>query len=225
MVSWSSGKDSAYSLYEARRSNEIEVVGLLTTVTETYGRVSMHGVRESVLDAQARAAGLPLYKVSIPSPCPNAVYEAAMGQMVRTLRNDGVRRMVFGDLFLEDIRAYREKNLVGTGIDPVFPLWGRRTAALAEEMIDSGLEARIVALDPRRLPARFAGRSFDRALLADLPAGVDPCGERGEFHTCVTAGPMFDHPLRVTPGEVVVRDGYVFADVELADPTRATRAR
>jgi uncharacterized protein (TIGR00290 family) len=225
VVSWSSGKDSAYALHEVRTSGELDVVGLLTTLTETYARVSMHGVRESVLEAQAAAVGLPLYKVLIPSPCPNEVYERRMGTMLGRLREEGVRRVVFGDLFLEDIRTYREEKLRGTGIESVFPLWGRPTPLLAEQMIDSGLQARIVALDPRQIPPGFAGRSFDRALLADLPAGVDPCGERGEFHTCVTAGPMFRHPVPVVPGEIVQRDGFVFADLELAEPTRAMRER
>ncbi|MGA8542082.1 MAG: ATP-binding protein [Thermoplasmata archaeon] len=215
VVSWSSGKDSAFSLHEVRRAGALDVVGLLTTVTETYGRVSMHGVRESILEAQAEAAGLPLYKVAIPSPCPNEVYEQAMGTMLGRLRTDGVSRVVFGDLFLEDVRAYREEKLRGTGVEPVFPLWGRPTRALAEEMIDAGLRATIVALDPRHLPAKFAGRAFDRQLLAEFPDGTDPCGERGEFHTCVTDGPMFSHPIAVRPGPVVVRDGYVFADLEL----------
>jgi uncharacterized protein (TIGR00290 family) len=215
VVSWSSGKDAAFALNEVRKAGELEVVGLLTTVTETYGRVSMHGVRESVLDAQARAAGLPLHKVAIPSPCPNEVYERAMESMLGRLAAEGVRRVVFGDLFLEDIRSYREEKLRGTGIEPVFPLWGRSTPRLAEEMIAAGLRARIVALDPRRLSSAFAGRSFDRELLSELPADVDPCGERGEFHTCVTDGPMFDRPIPVVPGEVVQRDGFVFADLLL----------
>jgi uncharacterized protein (TIGR00290 family) len=225
VVSWSSGKDAAYAMAVVRAQAELEIVGLLTTVTETYGRVSMHGVRESVLDAQARSAGLPLYKVGIPFPCPNAVYERAMGEAIGRLRAAGVRKVVFGDLFLEDVRAYREEKLRGSGLDPVFPLWGRPTDRLAEEMIASGLRARIVALDPRRLSPGFAGRSFDRALLAELPRGVDPCGERGEFHTCVTAGPMFREEVPVRPGPVVERDGFVFADLELAEVTPATRAR
>jgi uncharacterized protein (TIGR00290 family) len=208
-----------------RTAGELDIVGLLTTITETFSRVSMHGVREAILDAQARALGLPLYKVTIPSPCPNPVYERAMGTMHGRLLEEGVRRIVFGDLFLEDIRGYREERLRGTGIEPVFPLWGRPTATLAGEMIDSGLRATIVALDPRRLPKNFAGRSFDRRLLADLPTGVDPCGERGEFHTCVSGGPMFNHPIPVVPGEVVERDGFVFADLELNGSTRATRER
>ena len=223
VVSWSSGKDSAYSLYEVRRAGDLDVVGLLTTLTREYARVSMHGVRESVLDAQARAAGLPLYKVEIPSPCPNEVYERRMGDTMRRLVAEGVTRVVFGDLFLEDIRSYREEKLRGTGVEPVFPLWGRPTAGLAEEMIASGLEARIVALDPRKCPSEFAGRAFDRALLADLPPTVDPCGERGEFHTCVTAGPMFDRRIPVVPGEVVQRDGFVFADLALDPLTPGSR--
>jgi uncharacterized protein (TIGR00290 family) len=194
-------------------------------VTQQFARVSMHGVRESVLEAQARAAGLPLFKVEIPSPCPNAVYERAMASMIDRLRGQGVTRVVFGDLFLQDIREYREAKLRGTGIDPVFPLWGRPTARLAEEMIDSGLRARIVALDPAKLAPEFAGRPFDRALLADLPREVDPCGERGEFHTCVVAGPMFAAPIPVVAGDVVHRDGFVFADLELAELTRGTPAR
>ena len=225
VVSWSSGKDSAFALHEVRRSKAFDVVGLVTTVTQTFARVSMHGVREAVLEAQARAAGLPLYKVLIPSPCPNEVYEQAMATVLARLLEAGVRRVVFGDLFLAEIRAYREKNLAGTGMEPVFPLWGRPTARLAEEMIDSGLRATIVALDPRRLPKQFAGRSFDRPLLTELPPDVDPCGENGEFHTCVTAGPMFAHPIPVVAGEVVERDGFVFADLELRDSTRGTRER
>ena len=225
VVSWSSGKDSAFSLYEVRRVGQLEVVGLLTTVTETYARVSMHGVREAVLDAQARAAGLPVMKVTIPSPCPNEVYERRMSEAIGRLRSDGVERMVFGDLFLEDIRAYREQRLRGTGITPEFPLWGRPTDRLAEDMIAAGLDARIVALDPRKLPARFAGRAFDRTLLAELPPGVDPCGERGEFHTCVVAGPMFDRPIPVRPGPVVERDGFVFADLELGAAIPASPER
>ncbi len=218
VVSWSSGKDSAFSLYEVRRTGEIDVVGLLTTVTERFGRVSMHGVRESVLEAQAVAAGLPLYRVSIPSPCPNEVYEAKMGEMIARLRADGVTRVVFGDLYLDDIRRYREQHLAGTGIEPIFPLWGRPTDALARAMIRSGLRATLVAVDPRKLPARFAGRAFDESLLAELPPGVDPCGENGEYHTCVTTGPMFAAPLKVRPGPIVERDGFVFADLIPEDP-------
>ena len=216
LVSWSSGKDSAWSLHVIRQAGELEVVGLLTTVNEAYRRVAMHAVRETVLEAQAAAAGLPLWKVPIPSPCANAEYEAAMAAAIRRARAEGVEVMVFGDLFLEDIRRYREEKLAGTGIRPVFPVWGIPTDRLARDMIAGGLRARLSCVDPKQLDRRFAGREFDAALLADLPASVDPCGERGEFHTCVTAGPMFAKPVEVRPGEVVERDGFVFADVVLA---------
>ena len=223
LVAWSSGKDSAFALHEARRSAELdregqlEIVGLLTTLTEDYGRVSMHGVREELLDRQAEALGLPCRKVRIPAGCVNADYERAMGAAVAEARAEGIERIVFGDLFLEDVRAYRERMLAGSGISPVFPLWGRPTAALAAEMVASGLEARIVCLDPRKLPAAFAGRAFDAALLSELPPGVDPCGENGEFHTCVTGGPMFRRSLDTVPGETVAREGFVFADLRLRD--------
>jgi uncharacterized protein (TIGR00290 family) len=223
-VSWSSGKDAAFALHEVRTAGEIDVVGLLTTVTTNFGRVSMHGVRESVLEAQARAVDLPLLKVEIPFPCPNETYARAMAGAVARLRDLDVTRMVFGDLFLEDVRAYREERLRGTGIEPVFPLWGRPTRALAHAMIDAGLDSRLVALDPRKIPRRFAGHRFDRELLDHLPSEIDPCGERGEFHTCVVAGPMFSAPIPVEPGEVVDRDGFVFADLTLGDLSRASPA-
>lgn len=213
VVSWSSGKDSAFALWEIRRRAELEVVGLLTTVTREFHRVSMHGVREELLERQARATGLPLRTVEIPSPCPNEVYERAMGEEVAAMRADGVTHLVFGDLYLREIRDYRESRLGGTGMVPLFPLWGRPTGALAREMIASGLRANIVCLDPKRLDRRFAGRAFDAALLADLPASVDPCGENGEFHTFVSAGPMFSAPVPVTLGETVERDEFVFTDL------------
>jgi len=213
VVSWSSGKDSAFALWETLRSGELVVVGLLTTITKSFGRVSMHGVREKLLDQQAAAAGLPLRKVEIPYPCPNEVYEEAMATAIASMRAHGVSRLVFGDLFLEDIRAYREAKLASTGIDPVFPLWHRDTHELAQEMIRSGLEAHVVCVDPKKMSRRFAGRRFDLSFLDDLPPSVDPCGENGEFHTFVTAGPMLSRPIPVTPGEVVERDGFVFADL------------
>jgi uncharacterized protein (TIGR00290 family) len=216
-LSWSSGKDSAFALQEVRRSRAVEVVRLLTTVTDAYGRVSMHGVRESVLDAQAAAVGLPIEKVRIPSPCPNAVYERAMRAALARASEDGVRHVVFGDLFLEDIRAYREQHLRPAGFAAVFPLWGRPTDRLAREMIDSGVRARVCCLDPRKMPRRFAGRTFDEAFLRELPADVDPCGERGEFHTCVVGSPEFRVPLDVRVGETVERDGFVFTDLVPAD--------
>jgi uncharacterized protein (TIGR00290 family) len=222
VVSWSSGKDAAWALWEVRRSGELEVVGLLTTVSEPFERVSMHGVREEILQRQGRAARLPIVRVPIPYPCPNEVYERAMAGALEELRARGVSRIVFGDLFLEDVRRYREENLEGTGIVPVFPLWGRPTRSLAEEMIAGGLDARLVTVDPRHLPRSFAGRPFDRALLDQLPPTVDPCGERGEFHTCVSAGPMFDRPIDLVPGPVVERDGFVFADLSLSGTERSS---
>jgi uncharacterized protein (TIGR00290 family) len=219
LVAWSTGKDSAFALHVVRQRGDVEIVGLLTTLTSGYGRVSMHGVREEVLDRQAAALGLPCRKVWIPPGCVNADYERAMADATTAARADGVSRMVFGDLFLEDVRAYRERQLAGSGIAPEFPLWGSDTAALAAHMVASGLEATVVCVDPRRLPASFAARRFDASFLADLPAGVDPCGENGEFHTCVTGGPMFSGPVGVVPGEVVARDGFVFADVALSEVT------
>lgn len=194
----------------------MDVVGLLTTVTGPFDRVSMHGVRSEVLEAQAKALGLPVHAVPIPYPCPNEVYEKEMARALAALASEGVSQVIFGDLFLQEVRSYREEKMAGTGLVPSFPLWGRDTRRLAEEMVAAGLEATIVCLDPRQLPARFAGRKFDARLLSELPPEVDPCGERGEFHTCVTAGPMFDRPLDVRPGPVVERDGFVFADLELA---------
>lgn len=213
VVSWSSGKDSAYALAAARQAGELDVVGLLTTLTAPFERVSMHGVREALLDRQAAALGLPCVKVRIPSPCPNEVYEAAMGQAVAELARQGVSRCIFGDLFLEDIRAYREAKLRPAGIQAVFPLWARETRALAEAMLADGVEAILTCVDSRRLDRSFAGRRFDRRLLEQLPPGVDPCGENGEFHSFVTAAPGFSERIEVKSGEVVERDGFVFADV------------
>jgi uncharacterized protein (TIGR00290 family) len=213
LIAWSSGKDSAWALHEVRRSGDCEVVGALTTVTETFGRVSMHGVRAEILQAQLAAARLPPTVVPIPYPCPNEVYEARMAAALAGAKAAGVTQVVFGDLFLEDVRAYREDKLAGTGIAPVFPLWRRPTAALAREMIAAGLETYLVSVDLKQLSKSFAGRRFDAALLAELPPGADPCGERGEFHTCVVDGPMFSRPLAVTLGETVERDGFAFADL------------
>ncbi|KJC61851.1 ATP-binding domain-containing protein [Bradyrhizobium sp. LTSPM299] len=219
LISWSSGKDSAFALHEVRRAGEFEIVSALTTVTETFGRVSIHGVRQEILHAQCDAAGLPQLIVPIPYPCPNEVYEARMGEAVAQAVRDGVTHMIFGDLFLADIRAYREQKLAGTGITPVFPLWERPTPALAEAMLASGLEAWLATVDMKKLPAEFAGRKFDARLLADLPANVDPCGENGEFHTCVVAGPMFARPLALITGERVERDGYAYCDLVMAPAT------
>jgi len=216
LISWSSGKDSAFSLYDVRRAGEFDVVGALTTVTETFERVSIHGVRQEILRAQCEAAGLPQRIVPIPYPCPNEIYEARMGEAVAAAVAEGITHIVFGDLFLADIRAYREAKLAGTGITPIFPLWHRPTPALAQAMMASGLEAYLATVDLKKLPAEFAGRRFDAQLLADLPEGVDPCGENGEFHTCVVAGPMFSRRLAVEAGERVIRDGYAYCDLAMS---------
>jgi uncharacterized protein (TIGR00290 family) len=206
LLSWSSGKDSAWALHILRQQR-IEVVGLLTTVTEGYQRVAMHATRLDLLDAQARAAGLPLWPVPIPSPCTNNAYEAAMARALERAAAEGVTAIAFGDLFLADIRRYREERLAPIGLAPLFPLWGLPTADLARDMLRAGLRARVTCVDPRHLPPTFAGRAFDAAFLADLPPAVDPCGERGEFHTFAWAGPMFARPLSVRVGEVVEREG------------------
>jgi uncharacterized protein (TIGR00290 family) len=213
LISWSSGKDSAFALHEIRQAGEFDVVGAVTTVTETFGRVSIHGVRQEILLAQLEAAGLPPHIVPIPYPCPNEIYEARMGEAVTHAVKDGITHMIFGDLYLADIRAYREQKLAGSGITPVFPLWERPTRALAQAMMASGLEAYLATVDLKKFPAEFAGRKFDERLLTDLPKGVDPCGENGEFHTCVVAGPMFSRPLGVKPGARVERDGYAYCDL------------
>jgi len=215
VLSWSSGKDSAWALHVLRERSDIEVVGLLTTVNAAFDRVAMHAVRTELLRAQARAVGLPLLEVGIPYPCSDDEYTTAMGQAVATMAQQGVTAVAFGDLFLEDVRRYREERLQGSGIAPLFPLWGRDTRTLAREMVAAGLLARITCVDPRKLDAAFVGRDFDEGLLDELPPSVDPCGERGEFHTFVCDGPMFEHPLRIRSGAVVERDGFVFADVEL----------
>jgi uncharacterized protein (TIGR00290 family) len=213
LLSWSTGKDSAWSLHVLRQDPSVEVAGLFTTVNEAFDRVAMHAVRRQLLEAQAAAAGLPLHVIDIPWPCSNEAYEQRLGSFVAAQKAAGVEAMAFGDLFLEDIRAYRVDKLAGSGIEPVFPVWGRDTAKLAREMIGGGLKARLTCVDPAKLPAAFAGRQFDAALLADMPKGIDPCGENGEFHTCVYAGPMFSHEIEIDLGEVRERDGFVFADL------------
>jgi len=223
LIAWSSGKDSAWSLHEVRRAGDCEIVGALTTVTETFGRVSMHGVREELLAAQLDAAALPSIVVRIPFPCPNEVYEARMAAAFAEAKAAGVTQVIFGDLFLEDVRRYREEKLAGTGIAPVFPLWQRPTDALAREMIAAGVETYLVTVDLNQLGKDFAGRRFDHALLADLPASADPCGEKGEFHSCVVAGPMLARKIPVTVGETVERDGFAFADLVLTDNGRHAR--
>jgi len=213
LLSWSSGKDSAWALHALRQQARVEVVGLLTTINETHDRVAMHAVRSELLRLQAAAAGLPLHTVNIPSPCSNEQYEAAMSLVVQRAQAAGVTVMAFGDLFLEDIRRYRVEKLAGTGIEPLFPIWGIPTDRLARDMIAGGLRARITCVDPKQLAPSFVAREFDSALLAELPASVDPCGERGEFHSFAYAGPMFDAPIAIQSGEVVTRDGFVFADL------------
>jgi uncharacterized protein (TIGR00290 family) len=213
LLGWSSGKDSAWTLHLLRQQASCAVVGLVTTINEAFDRVAMHAVPTALLERQAAAAGLPLWRVPIPHPCSNEEYERAMAGLIDRARTAGVTQMAFGDLFLADIRAYRERQLAGTGLTPVFPLWQRPTAALAAEMIGGGLAATLTCVDPRALPATFAGRTFDQRLLADLPADVDPCGERGEFHTFAHTGPMFAAPIPVTVGATVERDGFVFADI------------
>lgn len=216
LLSWSSGKDSAWTLHLLRQRNDVEPVGLLTTVNSEFDRVAMHGTRRRVLEAQAAAAGLPLWAIPLPWPCSNEIYEQRMGEACRRAVDERVDAIAFGDLFLADVRAYRERQLTGTGLEPLFPLWEMPTDALARKMIAGGLRTKIVCVDTKLLPASFAGREFDLGLLNELPAGTDPCGERGEFHTCVYAGPMFDSPLEIKAGEIVNRDGFVFADFDVA---------
>jgi len=213
LIAWSSGKDSAFALDVMRRAGDYDIVGALTTVTETFGRVSMHGVRQEILMAQLDAAELPATIVAIPFPCSNDVYEARMATALAEARMQGVSHVIFGDLFLQDVRAYREQKLEGTGITPLFPLWGRPTDALACEMIDAGVETYLATVDLRKLPKSFAGRKFDAALLADFSPDIDPCGENGEFHSCVVAGPMLRRKIAITVGETVERDGFAYADL------------
>lgn len=212
-ISWSTGKDSAWALDVARQQDEVEIVALLSTLNAKFARVAMHGVREELLDAQAAALGLRLVKIPLPWPCPNEFYEQAMAQAMQQARAEGISCVVFGDLFLEDIRKYREEKLAATGIRPLFPLWRLDTARLAREMVNAGLRAKLTCVDPSKLPAHFAGRTFDDSLLDELPEAVDPCGENGEFHTFAYEGPMFSKAIGVKAGEVVERDGFVYADV------------
>jgi uncharacterized protein (TIGR00290 family) len=213
MISWSSGKDSAWMVHVLRQRGDVPLGAMLTTINASAQRVAMHAVRDEVLQAQADALGLPVWRVPIPSPCSNEEYERVMGGVVARAVAEGFTHVAFGDLFLEDVRRYREERLAGSGLTPLFPLFGADTAALAREMVAGGLRARITCLNPAVLDRSFAGREFDASLLADLPAGIDPCGERGEFHTCAYAGPMFRHPVPVVTGITVERDGYVFTDL------------
>lgn len=215
LLSWSSGKDSAWALHLLRRQPDVEIIGLLVTFNETNNRVAMHGVRMELVEKQAEAAGLPLWSVPLPFPCSNEEYEARMRAVIERARREGVTHVAFGDLFLQDIRAYRERMMSGAGIQPLFPLWRTQddTKALAAEMLAAGLRAVLTTVDPKQLDPTFAGRMYDERLLAELPASVDPCGENGEFHTFCFAGPMFEHPIPIRAGETVARDGFVFSDI------------
>ena len=213
LLSWSSGKDSAWSLHVLRQGGEYEVAGLLTAFNEAAGRVAMHAVRRELVEQQAAAAGLPLWAVPLPWPCSNEQYESLMAQTCARAVSEGIEGVAFGDLFLEDVRAYREKQIAGTGLQPIFPVWGRPTRALAEEMIAGGLRAKLASVDITKLDRSFAGREFDQSLLSALPGGVDPCGERGEFHSFVYAGPMLNAALPVSVGVTVTRDQFTLADL------------
>ena len=213
LLSWSSGKDSAWSLHILRQQSEYQIAGLLTTFNQSADRVAMHAVRRELVEQQAIAAGLPLWAVDLPWPCSNEQYESLMAEACAKAVRAGIEGIAFGDLFLADVRAYREKQLAGTGLEPIFPLWGKPTSGLAREMIASALRAKLTCIDTKQLDASFAGREFDENLLSELPASADPCGENGEFHTFVYAGPMFDREIPITGGARVVRDQFVFADV------------
>lgn len=215
LMSWSGGKDSAWALHTLRQNSEYQIAALLTTVNEAFGRVAIHGYREELLDLQAAAVGLPVWKIPLPFPCTNAAYESRMEAVCTRAVCEGFHAIAFGDLFLEDIRAYRVEKLAGTGLEPIFPIWGIPTDKLAREMVETGLRARITCIDPRHLSAAFCGRVFDAEFLADLPASVDPCGERGEFHSFACAGPMFSQPIPVRHTHCVERDGFVYGELIL----------
>lgn len=218
VMCWSGGKDSAFALWRLQQNPEVEVVGLLTTLTEGYDRVSMQGVRRELLHAQAEALGLPVREVWIPPACINATYEQRMGEAVERTIGDGVRAVAFGDLYLEDVRAYREKMLASTALRPLFPIWGEDTHRLPYEMLASGFRITVCCIDPKAVPPEFAGRPYDESLLAELPKSADPCGERGEFHTFVHDAPNFREAIPITVGERVERDGFWFADLLLDTP-------
>jgi uncharacterized protein (TIGR00290 family) len=213
LLSWSSGKDSAWSLHLLRQQGEHEIVGLLTTFNREANRVAMHGVRRELVEAQAEAAGVPLWDVDLPSLCSNADYESIMGEACRAAVRQGIECVAFGDLFLRDIREYRERQLLGSGLTPIFPVWDIPTHELARTMISSGLKAKLTCVDSQSLSPEFVGREFDEQLLVRLPPQIDPCGENGEFHSFVYAAPIFRRDIRVTVGEIVTRDRFVFADL------------
>jgi uncharacterized protein (TIGR00290 family) len=213
LLSWSSGKDSAWSLHLLRQQGEYEIVGLLTTFNREANRVAMHGVRRDLVEAQAEAAGVPLWQVDLPSPCSNTDYESIMREECRAAVRSGIECIAFGDLFLRDVREYREKQLQGSGLKPIFPVWGIPTNELARTMMGSGLKAKLSCVDSASLSPEFVGRDFDEHLLSDLPPQIDPCGENGEFHSFVYAAPVFKRDIGVAVGEIVTRDRFVFADL------------
>ena len=224
LLSWSSGKDSAWALHTLRRQSDLEIAGLVTTMNQLYQRVAIHAVRLELLQRQAEAVGLPLYIIDLPYPCSNAQYEAAMEKFIEQSRQQGIECMAFGDLFLADIKEYREAKLSGTGITPLFPIWLKPTGELAREMITTGLRAIVTCVDPKQLPASFAGREFNEEFLSTLPGQVDPCGERGEFHTFAFDGPMFSKPVDIVLGEITEREGFIYADVLPASSDLSARA-
>ncbi|HEY4084566.1 MAG TPA: ATP-binding protein [Bryobacteraceae bacterium] len=213
LLSWSSGKDCAWSLHLLRQMPDVEVVALVTTLNAAANRVAMHAVRRELLEAQAQRTGLPLWAVDLPWPCSNEDYESRMRTVCERAKTEGITAVAFGDLFLEDVRSYRVKQLAATGLEPLFPAWGIPTADLAREMIAAGVKATITCVDPSKLPATFAGRDFDKEFLDSLPPGIDPCGENGEFHSFVYEAPVFSSPITIRKGVIVERDGFVFADV------------
>ena len=224
LLSWSSGKDSAWALYMLRQRSDLEIAGLVTTMNQLYRRVAIHAVRLELLQRQAEAIGLPLHIIDLPYPCSNSQYEVVMEKFIGQSRQQGIECMAFGDLFLADIKEYRQAKLSGTGITPLFPIWLMPTDQLAREMISKGLRAVVTCVDPKQLPASFAGREFNEEFLSSLPADVDPCGERGEFHTFAFDGPMFSKPVNIEVGEITEREGFVYADVLPASSAPAARA-
>ena len=225
LLSWSSGKDSAWTLHTLRQQPDVEIIGLLTTFNESNNRVAMHGVRMELVEEQAEAAGIPLWSVPLPFPCSNDEYEARMRVVIERAHREGVTQVAFGDLFLEDIRAYRERMMADTGIQPIFPIWRTRndTKALAQEMLKNNLRTVLTTVDPKQIDAAFAGRMYDEGLLNDLPASVDPCGENGEFHTFCFDAPIFTHPISIQVGETVTRDGFVFTDILPVNSSRTIK--
>lgn len=225
LLSWSSGKDSAWALYKLRQMPDIEIAGIFTSINKKYGRVSLHGVRLEVIESQAQALNLPLYCIELPDPCSNEEYEKIMYSYLTDCYSHDVEFFAFGDLFLEDIKEYRKRQLEGTGISPIFPLWGIPTKKLALEMLETGIEAYITCVDSRRLSPSFSGRKWDMSFMEILPESVDPCGENGEFHTLVTNGPMLDFPIEVEPGETVEREGLYFTDMKLKSNPKSSSGR